>query len=700
MKFLLIKQLTFIFLGLLVALPASAVRSKDVQSLSPGPEHARSTRYIIELIQHYHYSKPELNDSISSSTLDRYIENLDPNRHFFLVEDIQSFEKYRYLLDDAMKNSSVGPAFKIYKIFKQRVRERINYALEILDDRYDFTVDEVYRIDYEDSPWPADEEALDDLWRKRVKNDILNQRMSNKDEKKIQETLRKRYEGLLRRVEQQNANDVYQVFINAFANSIDPHSSYFSPHSSENFKINMSLSLEGIGAALTTKNEYTVVQRIIPGGPAEISKQLKPRDRIIGVAQDQGEMVDVIGWRLQDVVGLIRGQKGTVVRLSLLPYSAGADAPEKEITLVRDTIKLEEQAASSSVVENINGFPGIKIGIIDLPTFYLDFDARGRGDPDYRSTTRDVKRLILELQKQDVSGIVIDLRGNGGGSLIEATELTGLFIDKGPVVQVKDTRGDIEVNSDPDPEIVYEGPLAVLVDRYSASASEIFAGAIQDYGRGIVIGEPTFGKGTVQTLIDLNRFTKDRSASLGQVKVTIAQFFRINGDSTQHRGVRPDIVYPTVVDIDDHGERSLENALPWAKVRPARYSLDSTGWFNYGVLRDHHKSRIAKDPGFEYLVGVAETVKTAQDKETVSLVEEKRRAERDKIRMENLVRENQFRKSRGLEPLTLADKEKEDDDDLIEEDEDDDPIKKIMLDEAAAILADHIAMQGFYAVKH
>ncbi|TNF98733.1 MAG: tail-specific protease [Gammaproteobacteria bacterium] len=698
MKAMLFNRLAIILLGLLVVLPVTA-RTRDNHSLSPGPEHARSTKYIIELIQHYHYSKPELNDTISSAMLDRYIESLDPNRQYFLVEDIQSFEKYRYLLDDDMKNSSVRPAFKIYKIFKQRVKDRIDYALEILDDKYDFTVDEEYRIDYENSPWPTDENALKEIWRKRVKNDILNQRLSKKDDNKIQETLRKRYEGVARRVDQQNANDVYQIFINAFANSIDPHSSYFSPHSSENFKINMSLSLEGIGAALTTKNEYTVVQRIIAGGPADISKQLKPRDRIIGVAQDQDEMVDVVGWRLQDVVGLIRGQKGTVVRLSLLPYSDGADAPEKEITLVRDTIKLEEQAAKSSVIENINGFQGIKIGVIDLPTFYLDFDARGRGDPDYRSTTRDVRRLIRELEAKDVSGIVIDLRGNGGGSLIEATELTGLFIKKGPVVQVKDTRGDIEVNSDPDPEVVYDGPLAVLVDRYSASASEIFAGAIQDYGRGIIIGEPTFGKGTVQTLIDLNRFTKGRPPSLGQVKVTIAQFFRINGDSTQHRGVRPDIVYPTVVDIEDHGERSLDNALPWAKVRPARYSHNTSSWFNFGVLRDHHKSRIAKDPGFDYLIGVAKSVKSVQDKEVVTLVEQQRRIERDNIRKQNLDRENQFRQSRGLEALTMADKEK-DDDDLIEEDKDDDPIKKIMLDEAAAILADHISMQGYYAVKH
>jgi len=681
---------------LTLLLPVLALGKAAV--LVPGPEHAKSTTLIAELVRNYHYSRPELDDEISSLTLERYIDLLDPNRHFFLARDIQSFEKYRYLLDDAIRGADTTAAFEIYDIFRQRVEQRISHAIALVGQTYDFTIDEEYITDYEDAPWAASEEQLDELWRKRVKNDILNLKLAGKTNDKIQETIRKRYEQVLRRASQQAADDIYQLFVNSYTGSIDPHTSYFSPHNSENFNINMRLSLEGIGAALRAKNEYTQVQRIIPGGPADLSGQLQPGDKIIGVAQDQTEMVDVIGWRLQDVVQLIRGPKDSVVRLLLQPYGSGDDGPTREITLVRDKIKLEGQAAKSSVIGNIPGSPGIKIGVIDIPTFYLDFDARSRGDADYRSTTRDVRRLIEKLKKKGVDGIVVDLRGNGGGSLSEATELTGLFIESGPVVQIKGTQGDIDVDSDPDPEIAYAGPLAVLVDRYSASASEIFAGAIQDYRRGIIIGEPTFGKGTVQTLINLNRFNNGKT-DLGQLKVTIAQFFRINGASTQHRGVRPDIVFPTVIDIGDQGERSLKNALPWAKIRAASYKPVNTSWHNMEALRNRDKSRIAKDPGFSYLVNTAKEIKAIQDRKSVSLMESKRRKQRDLRRSNNLEQENMFRKSRGLKPLTLADKDI-DDDDAIGEDNKENPVEKIQLEEAANILADHITIvDGRYAVS-
>ncbi len=671
---------------LALALPAFVAGSSSV--LTPGPNQARSTALISELVSNYHYSRPSFDDSLSSSMLDRYIESLDPNKHFFLAEDISTFEQYRYRLDNAFKGADSTPAFEIFNIYKLRLAQRIKHALQLLEEDHYFSVDEKYFINYEDEPWLSTNNELDELWRKRVKNDILNLKLAGKVHDEITDTLRKRYERLLRRTRQQTVNDVFQVFVNAYTNSIDPHTTYFSPHNSENFNINMRLSLEGIGAALRSKNEYTLVQKVIPGGPADLSGQLKPRDRIIGVAQDQGEMLDIIGWRLQDVVEKIRGPKNSVVRLLLLPSSSGLDGPTKEITLVRDKIKLEEQAAKASVVDLEDGVFKTRIGIIDIPTFYLDFEARSRGDENFKSTTRDVRRLIRDLQGQGVEGIVIDLRDNGGGSLSEATELTGLFIPEGPVVQVRGTSGDIDINEDPDPGLAYNGPLGVLVNRNSASASEIFAGAIQDYGRGLVIGEPTFGKGTVQTLIDLNRFSRGKE-NLGQLKVTIAQFFRVNGDSTQHRGVRPDIVYPTAVDIADHGERSLDNALPWAKVKSTRYRRINNGWLNMDNLRAAHKSRIATDDGFSYLMSLTNEMKRVQDRKSISLVEKVRRKERDELRQRNLDLENEFRKSRGLKTLTLKDKDV-DEEDFIEEDRDEEPALKIKLDEAARILADFI----------
>lgn len=683
--------------GILLAVFVPFLLWASAATLEPGPQHTKSTALIAELVKNYHYSRPELDDKLSSVFLNRYIESLDPNKHFFLASDIQSFEKYRYRLDNALRDADTSPAFDIYNVFRTRVNQRIEHALEVLEQTFDFTKDEVYLVDYEDALWASSTDDLDELWRKRVKNDYLGLKLAGKDKEKIVDTLSKRYSQVIRRAKQQTANDVYQLFVNAYTTSIDPHSSYFSPHSSENFNINMRLSLEGIGAALRTKNEYTMVQRIIKGGPADISGQLKSRDKIIGVAQDQGEMVDVIGWRLQEVVELIRGPKGSVVRLLLQPHSSGVDGPSREITLVRDKIKLEEQAAKSSVIEIPTGKGQIKVGIIDLPTFYLDFDARSRGEANFKSTTRDVRKIIRNLESQHIDGLVIDLRGNGGGSLSEATDLTGLFIKSGPVVQVKGTRGDIDVNKDPDDSIAYAGPLAVLVGRYSASASEIFAGAIQDYGRGIIIGEPTFGKGTVQTLVDLNRFDRG-DTDLGQLKVTIAQFFRVNGDSTQHRGVRPDIVFPTVIDNSDQGERSLDNALPWAKVAPANYEKVASGRFNLETLRNRHQSRIAKDEGFIYLIDTAESINHLQEQKSVSLSEKLRRNERNNRRNHALEFENKFRESRGLKRLTLKDKDKDEEDDLVDEDEEKEPALKIQLDEAANILSDYILMErGNYA---
>lgn len=558
----------FSLLLILLALTSATAIAKPSEPLVPQPEHNVATMLITQFIDRYHYKESQLNDQQSNQILKMYLEGLDPSRSFFTQADIDQFQRFHNNLDDALLKGDMEPAFFIYQRYNQRRIERANYALERLKSPFDFTIEEELIIDRSELPWAKESQELDEIWRKRVKNDVLNLVLAKKDQAAIEKTLSKRYQRIITHVEQTSAEDTYEFFINAYLRSIEPHTSYFSPHTSENFKINMSLSLEGIGAVLRTEDEMTQVQKIIPGGPADLSDQLNPKDYITGVAQgEEGEMEDVVGWRLDDVVDLIRGPKDSIVRLQLLPKESGLDGPYKEITLVRNKIKLEEQQAKSSIIE----LPDKKIGVITIPTFYMDFEGYRRGDDDYRSTTRDTLALIKELQHQ-VDGLVIDLRNNGGGSLPEAVSLTGLFIKKGPVVQIRDSDGKTKSNDDDDSSIAYDGPLAVLVNRYSASASEIFAGAIKDYGRGVVVGEPTYGKGTVQTLIDLDRYVREDNLKIGQLKLTMAQFFRVNGDSTQHRGVLPDIRFPTAEDDADQGERALENALPWANIRPAKFT--------------------------------------------------------------------------------------------------------------------------------
>ena len=623
------KQLTAFVLGaLLLASAANNLAASATEDLEVTPEHRQATSLIVHLMVNYHYLKSPLDDAVSAEILERYLESLDPNRLIFLASDVQGFETYANRFDDFLRVGYVKPAFDIFKVFRKRVQERVTTAHELLDGGFDYEIDETYSFRREEALWLTDTKQLRDIWRKRVKNDYLALKLAGRDDEQAKETLHQRYDGISRRSTQLDVEDVYQLFINAYVTAIEPHTAYFSPRMSENFKIRMSLSLEGIGAALQNDNEYTVIRRLIPGGPAEKSKKLRVDDRIVGVGQGEDEpMVDVVSWRLEDVVALIRGPKDSVVRLELLREGAAADGPSETVTLVRNTITLEEQAAQQSIIELEDG--GARIGVIDVPTFYLDMAAMAAGQPDYRSTTRDVRALIKELETQQIDGLVIDLRGNGGGSLVEATELTGLFIKTGPVVQVRDSEGTIKVNDDSNPDVAYKGPLVVLVDRQSASASEIFAGAIQDYGRGLVVGEPTFGKGTVQNVVDLNRFVGPDVGALGQLKVTIAQFFRINGASTQHRGVVPDIVFPTAMDIRTHGERALENALPWATVRAARYEPQT--WLSTDVnqVRELHELRITSDAGFDYLLAETKARLALNEVDVVSLHEEKRKKEID-----------------------------------------------------------------------
>ena len=655
-----------------------------VEDLRPDEQQRQAALIITQVMEKFHYRKPQLDDALSRAMFDRYIESLDANRSFFTAADMAGFEPLREELDDSLRTARLAPAFEIFKRFRERVEERVAYAQSLLDaNDFDFRRDETYRFDRADAPWAADAAELDEIWRKRVKNDILSLRLAGKDPKDIAETLSKRYAGIARRVSQMSAEDVFQTYVNAFTLSVEPHTSYMSPRLSENFDIGMRLSLQGIGAVLRSDNEFTEVQSTIPGGPAERSGEIASGDRIVGVAQGRdGAMEDVIGWRLQDVVDLIRGPKDSIVRLSVLPKAEGVGGRAREVLLQRDEIKLEDKAAKSEVIE-LDG--GLKVGVIEIPTFYRDFNAQAEGDRDFRSTTRDVRKLLEQLEADRVDGVIVDLRRNGGGSLSEATELTGLFIERGPVVQVRDASGKIEVERDPDPEQVYAGPLAVLVDRNSASASEIFAGAIQDYGRGLILGEPTFGKGTVQTLVDLGRFLRSRE-DIGRLRLTMAQFFRVDGGSTQHRGVTPDIVYPTAVGAEEHGERALDNALPWEAIQRASHDLH--GLAAVDDLRAAATIRIANNPGFQFLVGEEEDLLRLEERQVVSLNEKVRRAEWEQREQQRLERRNRLRAYRGLPPL--ASLEQPDDEVAAEDDDDEEGIGRIMLEESANILADHI----------
>lgn len=677
--------------SLLLALVFSAASHAEYQpvkltELQPEAKHIRASELITHILTTYHYKKMELDNELSSSIFDHYLENLDQNRVYFLQTDTNEFEKYRYRIDDAIKNSNLDPAFEIFKRYRQRVDERINYALETLNYNFSFDKKESFLFDRREANWAKDTNELNEIWRKRVKNDFLNLKLAGKESDEIKETLTKRYTRIKNSTFQLNASDVFQSFINAYTTSVEPHTAYFSPRTSENFDISMRLSLEGIGAVLRAESDYTQVVKVITGGPADISGQVNVDDKIIAVGQQGSkEMVDVIGWRLDDVVDLIRGPKGTKIRLELLPKGIGVEGPSRTVTLTRDKIKLEEQDASSKIIE----LPETqsKIGVINLPTFYIDFAAQAEGDKNYKSTSRDVRKLITSMQTKGIDGLIIDLRGNGGGSLSEALELTGLFIDRGPVVQTKDASGRVDINYDPEPGIVYPGPLAVLVDGDSASASEIFAGAIQDYRRGIIIGEPTFGKGTVQNVIDLNRFIKDSNDDHGRLKTTIAQFFRVSGGSNQYKGVVPDITFPTVIDSDEHGERAYENALPWDQVKPARYYPASAPIDIFELARQEHEKRIKDNELFQLLIDDIELKREASKKKEISLLEDMRKQEREKLVAAKKEIQNAMRAAKGLPPLTDEEIDAAEKEDVAEKE--DEPLD-ILLQETAEILHDLI----------
>lgn len=683
-----VKVVGLAILLLVLATPGAMATSTEslppvITQLAPAAKHHHLDQAIVRLLSRYHYRQGKLDDAMSSTILGTYLKALDFNRSYFLASDIATFNrKYRFTLDNYLLSGNLQPAYEIFNVYQRRLAERTDRVLDQLDQNIDFSIDETLELDREKASWAVSRTELDEIWRKRIKNELLLLMLTGEDLDAARATLKKRYQGRLRYAAQATSEDVFQAYMNAVSQNFDPHTAYFSPRASENFNIQMSLSLEGIGTVLRMEEEQVTVVELVAGGPADLSHQVQPDDKIVGVGQgDNGPMMDIVGWRLDDVVDLIRGPRGSVVRLQIIPASTGSDAVIKTVRLVRDTIKLEKQAAKSEIKTLSSKGHSVRVGVITVPTFYSDFEAAQHGVKDYRSTTRDVRHLLKELKHQRIDGLVIDLRQNGGGSLQEAVELTGLFIKEGPVVQVRGTTGGIEVETDPDPALLYDGPLAVLVDRFSASASEIFAGAIQDYGRGLVIGDPTYGKGTVQTLIDLNRFIPDAMGPLGQLKLTIAKFYRINGSSTQHRGVTPDITFPSVFDQNEVGESAEEYALPWDKIKPIYYQHSSNLDDLIPELRRRHQVRMAADVAFREWQKDIEAAKQAREKTTVSLLKSKRETEWEKAKASQRKWENQYRISRGLKPLG-------ENEDIPEHDGADGP--DLLLEEGTRIIADLI----------
>jgi len=647
---------------------------EELPVLTAETQHVTASKRITARFTRAHYKKVTIDDALSGEVFDRFIKQLDYARNIFLITDINDFQEYRLDFDSVLTRGKLDIAYNIYNLNMQRRLERYEYAISLLDaegekNPFNFTKEDVYSFDREEAAWPADEAELNELWRLKVKSDVLNLTLTKKEWPKIKEVLTKRYNYAIKRLKQSESEDAFQLVMNSFARVVEPHTSYLSPRNAERFQVDMNLSLEGIGAELRSIEDYTVIHRVVTGGPADKSKQLKSKDRIVGVAQGDKEFEDVIGWRLDDVVELIKGAKGTTVRLQVLSGESDDDANIKVVSIVRDIIKLEDRAAKSEVyLENPNDEDSKKLGVITIPSFY-------------NNLSKDVKKEIDKLKEQKVEGIIVDLRGNGGGSLSEATLLTGLFIDKGPVVQIRDGANRIQVNSDRDGISFFDGPLTVMVDRYSASASEIFSAAIQDYGRGVIIGEHTFGKGTVQQHRGLGRVYDLYEKPLGSIQYTIAKFYRINGGSTQHRGVLPDISFPTAIDPEDWGESKEENALPWDHIQQAKYTPLNELNKDIEYLSSLYQQRIKDNPEFNYLLEDISTYQAAKDDKTISLNLATRKSEREERKSKRLVRVN--------EQLALLGKDKVTDlDDLSDELDDLDPF----LDEAARITFDFVSL--------
>ncbi|SMO52818.1 carboxy terminal-processing peptidase [Solitalea koreensis] len=620
-------------------------------NLQPEPQHFLVSKIITGAIANYHYKKVKIDDSLSTKIFDKYLDNLDGSRTTLLSSDIKDFEKYRYQIDDELESGDLSAAYFIYNRYADRLSERIDYALATLKGKLNLDSNDVYVIDREKAPWINTTQEINDYWNKRVRYEFISQKLQSKDEKKALEILVKRYENLKVQLNKLKSEDVFESFMNSFSETVEPHTLYLSPRSSADFKINMSKALEGIGASLRTENDYVKIINLTKGGPAEKSKMLHPNDRIVAVGQGKdGEFEDIVGWRIDDAVAKIRGPKGSTVRLQILPSGAELNSTPKTVVLVRDKVILEEQKTQSEVKEVTYNGAKYKIGVISIPDFYIDWDAMRRGDPNYNTTSGDVKKALLKLKAAGVNGIVIDLRNNGGGALKEAIELSGLFIKTGPVVQVREASGKVEVNEDKNPEEVYTGPMTVLINRFSASASEIFAAAMQDYQRAVIVGEQSYGKGTVQTAVSLNELV-NKDQDLGQLNLTIAKFYRISGGSTQHKGVTPDIQFPSMFPASEFGESSEPTALPWDQIAPAKYTpVANLKPIDAQLVADHQK-RMEANPEYKYLLEDIKEVEKARTQKSVVLNEDELKKEREVKEAEDLERYNRRRVVQGLKPI-------------------------------------------------
>jgi carboxyl-terminal processing protease len=680
-----------------LSLPAwSLIESSDTQ---------RETMIeMIDQLEQRHYAKHSYDDDLSSQHLDSYIESLDRAKMFFTAADLAEFEKYRTAMDEQLHEGNLEAGYLIFNRFQERLESRLEGVIEALPEQVatmDFTVDETFPLELDEWGWAKSPEELNDRWRKRVKNEALSLKLADKPQDEIAPTLEKRYQNQLKRVRQYNSQDVFQIYANSLTELYDPHTNYLSPRRSENFNINMSLSLEGIGAVLQQEDEFTKVARLVAKGPADKQGELKPSDKIVGVGQgEDGPIEDVIGWRLDEVVELIRGPKDSTVRLQVIPAKSKAGDEQKVVTIIRNKVKLEEQSAQKEILEIPDGDKMIKVGVIDIPAFYIDFDAMRRGDEEYKSTTRDVKILLQELQDEGVEGIVVDLRNNGGGSLQEANELTGLFIEYGPTVQIRHSSRRVWRDGKRLKTNYYEGPLVVLINRLSASASEIFAGAIQDYSRGLIVGDRSFGKGTVQTLIPLTE---------GQLKITESKFYRISGDSTQHRGVVPDLEFPSIYDAEEIGESSLDHALNWDQINPVRHHRYNDLTSVVPRVTAMYVERSAGNPDFVYLREQVELARASGEITELPLNEAARIALRESQEQKALLIENKRRTAKGEEPLASLDEEEEveedleaseeEDVDLVAEEEAESKEPDVLLSEAGNVLVDVLLLkERAYAV--
>lgn len=634
------------FLSLFTALTLAMGVASAHANIAPQPIHTQTMLDVVTSLQQGHYNRIDIDDTLSEAVLEQYLASLDPERSHFLAGDIKAFDTWRYQLDDQILQGETEAAFEIFNRYQERRLQRLDYiigALQDDDNHWDFKRDDVLETDRSKAPWIETEAEMQQLWRKQLKSALLSLKLADKTIEEAEEILLRRYQNQKQRTEQTKSDDVFESFVNALTHEFDPHTQYFSPQGSENFQINMSLSLEGIGAVLQSENDQTKVVRLVPAGPADKTGQLKPADIIVGVGQGKdGAIEDVVGMRLDDVVSKIRGPKGTLVRLEVIPADAVNRQNRRVIEIERNKVKLEEQAARKRILELNRDERSFKLGVIEIPTFYIDFEALQNGDPDYKSTTRDVEKLIHELRAEKVDGLIVDLRNNGGGSLREANELVGLFIQRGPTVQIRDASGRVDILGDFDPKIAWDGPMAVIVNRLSASASEIFAGAIQDYNRGIIVGNRTFGKGTVQTLQPIEH---------GQVKLTHAKFYRISGDSTQNRGVEPDIEFPSLYTVEDIGESALDKALPWDQVRPVRHGrFPSLSPFMQQLL-DRHQARTEHDPDFIFMRKQVEHLKQQKKITHIALNKETLQQERENNEKWLLGVENERRMGLGMPPV-------------------------------------------------